>query len=304
MKTSAELEKTGGNLTASKGSRVGAFVELMKLRLNTLVLVTTGIGFFLGSSTALDWWALTHTLLGTLLVAGGASALNQWMEQDAEKVMRRTMDRPIPSGRVTPSEALVFGVVLSLAGLTYLSAAAPMITALLAAATTASYLLLYTPLKKHTPICTWIGAIPGAIPPMIGWAAAYGSVTAEAWALFGILFWWQLPHFFAIAWLWRDDYQRAGYPMLTVLDPSGRLVSREIIVTTLALILAGCAPYWLHMAGTVYLIGSLALGAAFLAFGAGLARQKTDAAARRLFFASIIYLPLLLTLLVANRTVK
>ena len=147
-------------------------------------------------------------------------------------------------------------------------------------------------------------AIPGAIPPMIGWAAARGTLTAEAWALFGILFWWQLPHFFAIAWIWRADYERAGYPMLTVLDPSGRLVAREIIVTTLALIIASCAPFWLRMTGLPYLVGALVLGAVFLAFGATLARQKTDAAARRLFFASIVYLPLLLTLLLTTHAAK
>ncbi len=280
---------------------LGAYAELTKPRLTLLVLVTTAAGAYLGSSSIVDPWLVARTLLGTWLVASGASALNQVMECDADAVMRRTQSRPIPSGRMQPLEALRFGVAFAIAGLVVLALGVNLLTSVLAAVTLASYLFLYTPMKRRTALCTLVGAVPGAIPPMIGWAAVRGTLTVEAWVLFAVLFLWQLPHFLAIAWLYREDYERAGFPMLPVIEPDGGSTARQAVLYAAALLPVSLLPTVLGLSGAVYFIGALLLGVAFLVIGSGLLSERTRARAVRLFVASIAYLPLLLTLMVCDK---
>lgn len=284
----------------SATQRLAAYVELTKPRLNSLVLVTAAIGYYWRAEGVGDGWRLLQMLFGTALAAGGASALNQFLERHGEAQMIRTRTRPLPSGRLWPAEALWFGIGLSLAGLLFLALMVNGLTAVLAAWTVISYAFVYTPLKTRTPLCTWVGAVPGAIPPMIGWAAAHNALSAEAWVLFAILFAWQLPHFLAIAWLYRDDYVQADYAILTARDPQGRATGAHVVGWTVLLIAASLAPWALDMAGARYAVGALALGMLFLAFGAALAARRTDGRARALFYASIVYLPLLLTLLLVD----
>lgn len=281
-------------------SVVGDYVELLKLRLSSLVLVSMVVGFYLGYAGPADvtfFMALLHAVLGTALVAGGAMALNQWMERDSDALMERTRNRPLPSGRIGAGEAFVFGLLISVAGLAYLAVMVNLLTAALAALTIGSYLLLYTPLKRRTPLCTLVGAVPGAIPPMMGYTAATGEVTAIAWVLFAILFVWQMPHFLAIAWLYREDYARGGQMMLPVVDPAGTATARHVILFSLTLVPVTLMPALLGMAGLTYFIGALAAGGVFLAFAVALAVRRTNVLARQVFLASVIYLPALLGLL-------
>ncbi len=270
---------------------------LVKARLTLMVLVTTGVGFYLASSGTVSGSLLFYTLLGTGLLSGGASALNQLAERDLDRRMVRTADRPIPAGRMAPRSALVVGVGASSAGLVTLALGAGLLTALLGLATIVIYLAAYPPLKRRTSLSTLVGAIPGALPPLMGWAAARGTLSPEAWALFGILFFWQLPHFLAIAWIHRDDYASAGFATLSVRDPQGRATSRHIVGYSVALLALSVTPSILGLAGSVYLFGALALGLAFLALGLTLAARRTRLAARGLFLGSLVYLPLLFALL-------
>ncbi len=280
---------------------VSTYAELTKPRLTLLVLVTTAAGAYMASSGAVDPWLVARTLLGTWLVAAGASALNQVMERDADALMRRTQSRPIPSGRMELLEALRFGIALSVAGLVALALGVNLLTSVLAAVTLASYLFLYTPMKRRTALCTLVGAVPGAIPPMIGWAAVRGTLTVEAWVLFAVLFLWQLPHFLAIAWLYREDYERAGFPMLPVIEPDGGSTARQAVLYAAALLPVSLLPTLLGLSGAVYFIGALLLGIAFLVIGSGLLSERTRVRAVRLFVASIAYLPLLLALMVCDK---
>jgi protoheme IX farnesyltransferase len=275
--------------------------ELFKMRLTTLVLLTTFVGFYAGGRGPMARGLLLHTMLGTALLAAGASALNQLLERDYDAKMRRTRDRPLPSGRITPEAALLIGGVCAGAGLADLALAVNLLTAWLGALTLASYLLVYTPLKRLTPLNTAIGAIPGALPPLMGWTAARGEISGEGWALFAILFFWQLPHFLAIAWIYREDYARAGFVMLPVLDPSGARTGKQALSHTLGLLPVSLCPFLFGLAGPVYLAGALALGAGLLWCAWAFARRISVAGARRLFYASIIYLPLLLALIVLNK---
>jgi heme o synthase len=283
---------------------MSVFTELVKARLTLLVLLTTLVGFYLGASGPVDYGLMFHALSGTALVAAGAAALNQLMEREFDARMRRTEGRPLPAGRITPNAVLVLGTSLSVVGLTWLLVAVNSMTALLGVLTISSYLFLYTPLKRRTVLNTVVGAIPGALPPLMGWTAATGGIAAEGWALFAILFFWQLPHFMAIAWLYREDYARAGYRMLSGVDPEGRRTAASAVRNTLALLVISLYPYLLGTAGAVYLAGALALGIGFLAFAIVFARSLTERSARRLFLASILYLPLLLGLLVADKRSK
>ena len=283
---------------------MSVFTELVKARLTLLVLLTTLVGFYLGASGPVDYGLMFHALSGTALVAAGAAALNQLMEREFDARMRRTEGRPLPAGRITPAAVLVLGTSLSVVGLTWLLVAVNSMTALLGVLTISSYLFLYTPLKRRTVLNTVVGAIPGALPPLMGWTAATGGIAAEGWALFAILFFWQLPHFMAIAWLYREDYARAGYRMLSGVDPEGRRTAASAVRNTLALLVISLYPYLLGTAGAVYLAGALALGIGFLAFAIVFARSLTERSARRLFLASILYLPLLLGLLVADKRSK
>lgn len=275
--------------------------ELVKARLTVLVLLTTLVGLYLGMQGPMDYLLMVHTLLGTALVAGGASALNQLLERDHDALMRRTASRPLPSGRMTPEAVLFFGAVISAAGLVYLAVAVNPITSFLGAITLVSYLFLYTPLKRVTSLNTAVGAIPGALPPLMGWTAARGQINGEGWALFAILFFWQLPHFLAIAWMYRDEYARAGYAMLPVVDPNGERTARQTVCHTLGLLPVSLFPFLFKMVGPVYCLGALVLGLMFLGFAIAFSRHMTQARARHLFYASIIYLPLLLGLMVLDK---
>jgi len=276
--------------------------ELFKMRLTMLVLLTTLVGFYIGCRGPMAYGLMLNTMLGTALLAAGASALNQLLEREYDAKMRRTRDRPLPSGRVTPEAVLIIGGVCAGAGLIYLAWAVNPLTALLGAITLGSYLFVYTPLKRVTTLNTAIGAIPGALPPLMGWTAARGEVMGEGWSLFAILFFWQLPHFLAIAWMYRDDYQRAGFVMLPVLDPAGERTGRQALSHTLGLLPVSLCPFLFGLVGRTYLAGALALGAGFVWFAFQFARQISLPGARRLFYASILYLPLLLALMVFDKS--
>jgi protoheme IX farnesyltransferase len=282
-------------------SWLAVYLDLFKARLTFLVLLTALTGFYLGSQAPMDLRLMFHAMTGTALLAAGASALNQLWEREYDGRMRRTSNRPLPSGRLGPRTVLLVGAGASLLGLVYLSVTVNAATAFIGAATLASYLLIYTPLKRLTWWNTAVGAIPGGLPPLMGWVAARGHITAEAWTLFGILAFWQIPHFMAIAWLYRDEYARAGFRMLPVLDPSGRRTGRQAVAHTLVLLPLSLAPFLLRLTGPVYLAGAGALGLLFCAFALRFARGLTIAGARQLFFVSVLYLPLLLGLMVLDK---
>ncbi len=282
-------------------SWTAVFADLTKARLTTLVLLTTAVGFYLGWRGAMNFALLFNTLAGTALVAAGAAALNQLLEREYDAKMRRTQDRPLPSGRLQPTTVMLFGGVSSVAGLIYLALAVNLLTSVLGAVTLVSYLFIYTPLKRVTWLNTAIGAIPGALPPVMGWTAARGELSGEGWALFAILAFWQIPHFFAIAWLYREDYARAGFVMLPNVDAGGKRTGQQTVSHALALLTASLAPFAFKMAGPVYLVGALVLGAAFLGCAIQFSRQLTLIRARQLFLASIIYLPLLLAAMVWDK---
>lgn len=281
-------------------ARLADFAELAKPRITMLVVVTAAVGFALGVQGTFDPAFFVALLAGTALVSGGASVLNQYWEREADGRMRRTRSRPLPSGRVAPRDALAFGLLLSAAGLGLL-ASLNGLTYFLGVAALGSYVLVYTPLKRVTSLCTIVGAIPGAIPPLMGFAAARGALTPGAWALFAVLFLWQLPHFLAIGWIYREDYARGGFPMLTVLDTDGRSTGRQAVLYAAALIPTTVVAGALASAGAIYLWGSLVLGLVFLGFAAAFARTRSLGWARGLFFVSIIYLPAVLGLMVFNR---
>ena len=277
------------------------YLELTKPSVVWLILMSTAVGFYVGAVEPVSYLLLLHTLLGTALLAGGTGALNQWLEREADGKMRRTERRPLPAGRLQPPPALVFGVTVSVAGTLYLIWAVNLLSALLGLLTLASYLFLYTPLKTRTPLSTLVGAFPGAMPPLIGWAAAGNGIGIEALVLFAMLFLWQFPHFYAIAWMYREDYARAGILMLPVVEPDGVSTSRQVICYAALLVPLSAAPAVLGIAGSYYLAGALALSLGYLYAGLLLARRRTIAQARRLLQASIIYLPLVYILLVIDK---
>ena len=279
---------------------VGDYLELTKPSVVWLILMSAGVGFYM-APVPLDVLMLLHAMLGTALLTAGTGALNQWLEREADGKMRRTENRPLPAGRLRSGPALVFGGLLSFAGLVYLLVAVNPLTALLGLLTWGSYLGLYTPLKSRTWLSTFVGSFPGAMPPMIGWAAAHNEIGIEALVLFAILFLWQFPHFYSIAWMYREDYARAGIRMLPVVEPDGASTGRQIVWYAAALLPVSLAPVWLGMAGFVYLAAALVLGLAYLYFGVVLARAKTGADARRLLQVSVVYLPLVYIFLAADR---
>ena len=283
------------------GHRVADFITLAKPRLNLLVLVTTAAGLYLAAPQGVPSAILFHTLIGTALVAGGAAALNQVWERHTDALMRRTQRRPVASGRLRMVEGAWFGLVLSALGLLELAVGVNAISALVAAVTLGSYVLIYTPLKRRTSLATLVGGVPGALPAVIGWAAATGAVTLPAWVLFGIVFFWQMPHFLAIAWLYRDDYAAAHIPLLPVLEPDGRRTGRQALIYSAALWPVSLMPPLVGLGDGVYTVIATVLGFALIALSARFARDRSSAAARRLFLFSITYLPLLLGALVADR---
>jgi protoheme IX farnesyltransferase len=286
------------------------YVELTKPRITWLILMSTGIGYFFGLRGAPNWWEflrsvqfwpLLHTLVGTGLIASGTAALNQWYERDADRLMRRTSQRPLPAGRVSANGALAFGIALSVAGFLELWLGVNLLAGSIGVFTLASYLFFYTPLKQRTWWSTTIGAIPGAMPPIIGYAAAAGAVTREAWVLGAILFLWQFPHFYSIAWMYKEDYARAGIRMLPVVEPDCRSTARQIVLFGLMLIPVSLIPGMLGMSGRIYSIGALLLGMWFLYSGVRVALERTPVRARGVLLTSVLYLPLIYSLMLLDR---
>jgi protoheme IX farnesyltransferase len=290
----------GEALAAAAGGRerAAAYLELTKPRITTLVLLTTAAGFSLGSQGAFQLSLFANTVVGVALLCSGVSALNEWWERDLDALMRRTASRPLPAGKLSPREAFLFGVALTCAGEAYLAALVNPLSALCGLGVVVGYLFLYTPLKTRTSLSTAVGAFPGAVPPLLGWAAASNTLGLEAWALFAILFLWQFPHFFAIAWMYREDYARAGVLMLPVVEPDGRLTKQQMVVWTLMLVPVSLAPVALGISGSVYFAGALLLGALFLATCVAAAVTLSRRNARRVLLASVLYLPLLFGLMV------
>ena len=300
MNAAAPIETT----VATRNLRgwVSVISDLVKARLTLMVVLTTWMGFSLGSSQAPDWATCFHAIVGTSLLAAGASALNQWWESDLDALMRRTASRPLPAGILTPLTVLAFGVVMSILGLLWLVFSVNLLTAFLGALTLAIYVFVYTPLKQITELNTWVGAIPGALPPLMGWTAATGELGAGGWSLFAILFFWQLPHFMAIAWLYREEYSQAGFRMLSGRDPEGRQSASSAIRNSIALIFVSIVPFLQGISGRIYLSVALVFGGLFLIQAIRFALLLNAMSARRLFFASIFYLPILLAALVMDRT--
>ena len=284
--------------TASSPSKHSAFaqraadyVELIKPRLVVMILITTAAGFYLGAQQTVDWLLCLHTLIGSGLTAAGVLGLNQYLERDVDAQMKRTQERPLPGGRMNPLEALIVGAVLTASGMLYLVFIVNMLSGFVISLIVVSYLFLYTPLKRKTSLCTLIGAVPGALPPVVGWVAARGTLTGEAWVLFAILFLWQLPHSLAIAYIYREDYANAGFRLLPVVHPDGASTCRQIVINCVALLGIGLLPALYNVAGSIYFFTALVSGVVFLAFGIYLARTRTMKAARYLLYASLLYLP-------------
>jgi protoheme IX farnesyltransferase len=280
---------------------VSDLAALTKPRVVVMVLVTTAVGYYVGLAGPPDYVRLLHTLIGTMLAAGGTLALNQYVERDVDALMARTRARPLPDGRLAPVEALVFATAITVFGLAYLAVSVNALAAGIVGLTAALYLGAYTPLKRVTPFCTLVGAVPGALPPVAGWAAARDDLASGAWVLFAILFLWQVPHTLAIGRLYRDDYARGGIRILPVVDGSGSATERHALAGSLALLAVSLLPTALGIAGPVYLAGAVLIGAALVALGVMQARMPSAVTARRVLFGTLLYLPLLLGLLAVDK---
>jgi protoheme IX farnesyltransferase len=281
--------------------RARALVELTKPRITFLLLLTAAAGFFLGSPGKVDLFKLGHTMVGLALLASGVATLNQYWERDLDRMMIRTRTRPLPTNKLAPIEALVFGLILTLAAEAYLAIFVNPLSAVLGIAVIVGYVLLYTPMKTRTSLATVVGAFPGAMPPFIGWAAANNQLSLGAWVLFAIIFLWQFPHFLAIATLYREDYRNAGILMLPTVESNGRMTGRQILIYTLLLIPTSLVPTLIGISGRIYFFGAIVLGLGFLYCGVGAAFDNSKSKARRLLLASVIYLPLLFILMVLNQ---
>ncbi|MEK6282671.1 MAG: heme o synthase [Acidobacteriota bacterium] len=281
--------------------RLAAYAELTKPRITFLIVLTSAAGFALASPGRINYGALLNAMFGIALLSSGIATLNQYMERDLDALMRRTAERPLPSGKLLPWEALWFGVLLTVTAEIYLAVLVNPLTALLGLTVISGYLFAYTPLKTKTSLSTMVGAFPGAVPPLIGWAAARGEISIEAWVLFAILFLWQFPHFLAIAWMYREDYGRANILMLPVVEPDGRVTAQQIVVYTVLLLPVSLLPTALGISGKIYFYGAIVLGLLFLYSSLRAALSKSRQEARRLLLASVIYLPLLFILMVINR---
>jgi len=282
-------------------SRASAYIALTKPDVSFLVLMTTAAGYYMGARGPVSWLHMSHVFIGTLMIAGGTAALNHYLERESDRYMRRTASRPLPSGVLRPGRALAFGVTLAIAGAVDLYFAAGALASGLGVLTCLSYLLAYTPLKKRTVWATFVGAFPGAIPPMIGWVAATGSLDRGAWLLFGILFLWQFPHFYAISWMYREDYARAGIMMLPVVDREGTRTFRQIILYAAALVGVSLLPAVLGLAGIVYFFGALVVCTALLQVCLWAASNKTNVRAKWLMHATVLHIPLLLGLMAYDK---
>jgi protoheme IX farnesyltransferase len=289
------------HVPVARGRKLLAYVDLAKPRVVLMIVLTTLVGFYLGAREPTGAWLLCHTMLSTAMAAAGALALNQYLERDLDAVMLRTRMRPLPAGKLSPRDALVFGNLLAATGIAYQTLAIGALPGLVTAVTTASYLFLYTPMKRWTPFCSLVGAVPGALPPVTGWAASAGNLGIGAWVLFFILFLWQLPHSLAIARMYRDDYARAGIRLLPVIDPEGGSTGRQIVINSAALLSVALLPTVVGVSGRCYFYTALALGLMLLGFSVRLARTRALADARRLLFASLVYLPALLAVMAADK---
>ncbi len=277
------------------------YLELTKPGVTFMVIVSTFGGFYLGTLGKLDFFLLLHTLVGSWLVSAGTNALNQLIERNIDAKMKRTRNRPLPAGRLKPEEVKLFAVLISVTGILHLALAVNLLTSLLAILTLASYVFIYTPMKRKSSLSTVVGAVPGALPAMGGWVAVRGYVSMEAWILFAILFFWQLPHFLAIAWLYREDYARGGFPVMPVIDKAGTNTSLHIVVNCLALLTVSLLPTLLGLTGPVYFAGAFFLGTAFLAAGIQVMLKKSNRSAKHLLHASILYLPALFTFMFLDK---
>ncbi len=276
------------------------YLELTKPRITWLIVMSTAVGYYFGHSGAWSILSILNTVIGTALIASGTAALNQWYERDADQKMHRTQARPLPSGRLQPTQALLFGIGLAALGGLELGLFVNWLTSGLGLLTLFMYLFIYTPLKQKTWWSTTIGAVPGAMPPLIGFAAAANTLTADAWVLGAILFLWQFPHFYAIAWMYREDYSRAGIQMLPVVEPDGESTARQILLYSVLLIPISLLPKWMGMTGTIYLVGALAMGLFFLYSGIRVSLDRTRVRARNVLLASVVYLPVLYVLMVLD----
>jgi protoheme IX farnesyltransferase len=297
----AETSAPGKASELGVSDKLRAYSELTKPRITMLVVLTAAAGFVMASGSAIDYAGLLHMAVGIALLSSGIGTLNQYIEREVDRLMRRTQGRPLPSGKLSARSALAFGLILSAVATLYLALLVNALSAALGVATFVGYLLVYTPLKTRTTFSVVLGALPGAMPPFIGWVAARGEVTLEAWILFAILFLWQFPHFLAIAWMYKEDYARAGIKMLPVVEPDGRYTAQQIVIYTLALVPVSLLPVAVHLAGTVYMVGACLLGLIFLYFSARAAFLRTRWQARQLLLASVLYLPVLFALMVLNR---
>jgi protoheme IX farnesyltransferase len=298
MKLPASVDYLEAPSHASITNKVKDYLELTKPRITWLIVMSTAVGYYFGHTGRWLIWPLINTLFGTAFMASGTAALNQWYERAADLKMKRTQMRPLPSGRLQPAPALLFGIALAVVGALELGFGANWLTAGLGTVTLAMYLFLYTPLKQKTWWSTTVGAFPGAMPPLIGFAGAANMLNADAWVLGAILFLWQFPHFYAIAWMYREDYSRAGIQMLPVVEPDGVSTARQIMLYSILLIPISLLPKWMGMTGTIYLVGALAMGGAFLYSGVQVMLNKTKVRARRVLLTSVIYLPVLYLLMV------
>lgn len=281
-------------------TRVAAFVEMTKPRIAFLLVLTSAAAFYVGTKGPFDFVLFANAVIGISLLAFGVATLNQYIERDLDVLMKRTAQRPLPTGKVTPTEALVFGILQCAVAEVYLLTLVNPLTAVLGIAVIIGYVLMYTPLKTRTSASTAIGAFPGALPPLMGWTAAANEITLPAWALFVMLFLWQFPHFLAIAWMYREEYAKAGILMLPVVDPKGKITARQIVLFAIMLFPVSLAPFFFATAGLIYLAGAIILGIWFLAESIRMARTMTYASAKRLLLVSVIYLPLIFGLLVLD----
>jgi protoheme IX farnesyltransferase len=297
----SEVPVVGEAARPALREKLSAFVELTKPRITFLIVLTSAAGFCLGSKGQTDYLTLAHALFGIALLSSGIAALNQYMERELDARMRRTLSRPLPTAKLSPAQALAFGVALTVLAEVYLAVFTNLLTAAFGVSVIVGYLFCYTPLKTRSSVSTIVGAFPGAMPPLMGWTAATGHAGLEAWALFAILFAWQFPHFLAIAWMYREDYARAGILMLPVVEPDGRLTAQQIVIWTLLLVPVSLFPAALGTTGQVYFYGAFLLGLLFLAASLYAAFSNSRRGARRLLLASVLYLPVLFGLMVFNK---
>jgi protoheme IX farnesyltransferase len=304
---SVAIDLHSGRTASSLGEELSlreklhAYIDLTKPRITFLIVLTAAAGFCLGAKGGLDYVRFTHAMLGVALLSSGIAALNQYLERDLDRLMRRTMLRPLPAQKLAPFEALIFGSALTVIAEAYLALFVNPLTAVLGLTVVVGYLFMYTPLKTRTTLSTVVGAFPGAMPPLIGWTAASGEMTTGSWVLFAILFLWQFPHFLAIAWMYREDYGKAGIRMLPVVEPEGRITGQQIVAYTLLLLPVSLLPTIIGISGWVYFYGAVILGMLFLACSISAALSKSRQQARRLLLASVLYLPLLFGLMVLNQ---